>query len=277
MIDIKELADHCHSKLNDSATQEYKDKLSQMPTSGFLNTLKTLLTCYDDHGFRQEYIDPNTGDLIKVDQYTMLTPELLSNIEYCIREVCKNNIPGDFIECGVWRGGACVYAKHVLNELGENRKVYLADSFAGLPAPNTESYPDDDGDPHWGHSELAIPVAEVKRVFNLFNALDENVYFIEGFFKDTLPTAKEDIGAISVLRLDADMYEGTIQALDNLYDKLSIGGYCIIDDWLGVPGCTQAVIDFREKHNIDDRMLYCQPMPSVTGMHPSSHFWQKTK
>ena len=66
---------------------------------------------------------------------TMLTPELLDNIEYCIRDVVNNKIEGDFIESGVWRGGACIYAYHVLKELDEARKVYVADSFEGLPKP----------------------------------------------------------------------------------------------------------------------------------------------
>jgi len=260
-----------------NSLEEYESRLKSLPKSEFLDNLKVLLSAYDDTGFRENYTDSNTGEVIAVDRYTMLTPELLSNIEYCIRDVVSNNIPGDFMECGVWKGGACIYAKQVLNELKENRKVYLADSFQGLPAPNSEKYPEDSGDNHHVHTELGISLPEVKKNFELFDALDENIFFIEGFFRDSLPEVKNNIDKISVLRLDADMYEGTIEALENLYDKLSVGGYCIIDDWLGVKGCTKAVEYFREKNGIDAIMIPCQVNPSVTGMHPASQFWQKTK
>lgn len=257
--------------------EHYESELKNLPQSEFLNNLKVLLSAYDDTGFRDKYTDPVSGEEIQVDRYTMLTPELLTNIEYCIRDVVKNDIPGDFIECGVWKGGACIYAKHVLNLLDDDRKVYLADSFQGLPSPNSEKYPQDDGDIHHKYPELGVSVEKVRKNFELFNALDSNVFFIEGFFRDSLPEAKNHIDQISVLRLDADMYEGTIEALENLYDKLSIGGYCIIDDWQGVQGCTKAVEYFREKNEINDIMIPCQVKPSVTGMHPASHFWQKTK
>lgn len=205
----------------------------------------------------------------------MLTPELLDNIEYCLRDVVDNKVEGDFIECGVWRGGACIYAYYVLKELGQNRKVYVADSFEGLPQPNVKLYPQDEGDIHWKHSELAVSSGKVKKNFLLFGPLDENVVFVEGFFKDSLP--KCDIEKISVLRLDGDMYESTMDSLKYLYHKLEVGGYCIVDDYSGVVGCTKAVDDFREKYGIDDEMKLCQPVPCESGFHPASVFWKKTK
>jgi O-methyltransferase len=206
---------------------------------------------------------------------TMLTPELLDNIEYCIRDVVDNKVEGDFIECGVWRGGACIYAYYVLKELDEKRKVYVADSFQGLPQPNVELYPQDEGDIHWKHSELAVSSEKVKQNFEIFGPIDESVVFVEGFFKDSLPEC--DIEKISVLRLDGDMYESTMDSLKHLYHKLEIGGYCIVDDYSGVIGCTKAVDDFREKYDIDDEMKLCQPVPCESGFHPASVFWKKTK
>lgn len=206
---------------------------------------------------------------------TMLTEEILENVEYCIRDVVKNKVKGDFIECGVWRGGACIYAHHVLKELGENRKVYVADSFEGLPKPNTELYPADANDNHWSFPELSVSVEEVKKNFEVFGPLDESIVFVKGFFKDSLPTCK--IKKISVLRLDGDMYESTMDSLKNLYHKLSIGGYCIVDDYGGVPGCTMAIDEFREINGIDDQMFKCQPNPWPDGFHPSSVYWKKTK
>lgn len=206
---------------------------------------------------------------------TMLTPELLDNIEYCIRNVVENNVQGDFIECGVWKGGACIYAYYVLKELNEKRKVYVADSFQGLPQPNVELYPQDEGDIHYSYPELAVSVEKVKENFRIFGEIDNSVVFVEGFFRDSLPNC--DIEKISVLRLDGDMYESTWESLIYLYHKLEIGGYCIIDDYSGVRGCTVAVDEFREKYGIDDEMKLCQPKPCESGFHPASVFWKKTK
>ena len=206
---------------------------------------------------------------------TMLTPELLDNIEYCIRDVVNNKIEGDFIECGVWRGGACIYAYHVLKNLGEDRKVYVADSFEGLPKPNEELYPADSGDIHWTYPELAVSLEQVKQNFEIFGPVDENVVFVKGFFKDSL--SKCDIDKISVLRLDGDMYESTMDSLKYLYHKLEVGGYCIVDDYSGVIGCTKAIDEFREKYDIDDEMKLCQAVPHADGFHPASVFWRKTK
>jgi O-methyltransferase len=206
---------------------------------------------------------------------TMLTPELLDNIEHCIRDVVENKVRGDFIECGVWKGGACIYAYYVLKELGEKRKVYVADSFQGLPAPNVELYPQDNGDIHHTYPELAVSLEKVKQNFQIFGDIDDSVVFVEGFFRDTLPNC--DIEKISVLRLDGDMYESTWESLIYLYHKLEVGGYCIIDDYSGVRGCTLAVDKFRKDYEIDDEMMLCQPKPCECGFHPASVFWKKTK
>lgn len=207
---------------------------------------------------------------------TMITLEQLDNIEYCIRDIVKNKVQGDFIECGVWRGGACIYAYHVMKELKQKRKVYVADSFEGLPKPNVEMYPADSGDIHWTYPELAVSVDQVKKNFETFGPIGDQVVFVKGFFKDSLP--KCDIKKISVLRLDGDMYESTMDSLENLYHKLSVGGYCIVDDYLGVPGCTKAVDEFRKRNNIEDEMIRCQQEPcSFNGFWPSSVYWKKTK
>jgi O-methyltransferase len=206
----------------------------------------------------------------------MLTEELLDNIEFCITDVVKNKVEGDFIECGVWRGGACIYAYHIFKKLGENRKVYVADSFEGLPRPNIDLYPADSGDIHWTYPELAVSMEQVKQNFEIFGPIDNNVVFVKGLFKDSLQSCS--IEKISVLRLDGDMYESTIDSLKFLYHKLQIGGYCIVDDYKGVPGCTIAVDEFRKKYQIDDEILLCQEKPSNSiPIHPTSIYWKKTK
>jgi hypothetical protein len=201
---------------------------------------------------------------------TMLSRKVLENIQFCLEDCETNNVEGDFIECGVWRGGACIFAREVIKNLNSKRKIYVADSFEGLPKPNSQKYPADAGDPHYQISQLRVSLEEVKNNFNKFRDLDDNVIFLKGWFKDTLPNCQ--IQKISVLRMDGDMYESTMDTLNNLYNKLSIGGYCIIDDY-GHKGAKTAVIDYRKKYNIEDPIIIIDPRPNA---YPSA-YWKKSK
>lgn len=184
---------------------------------------------------------------------TMIGLKRLNNIESCFNEIIKDNVQGDFIETGVWRGGATIFMKALLTISNiQDRVVWVADSFEGLPAPNEKKYKSDKGDLHHTMKELAISLDIVKNNFSKYGMLDENVRFLKGWFKDTLPNAP--IKSLSLLRLDGDMYESTMDALVNLYPKLSKGGFIIVDDWGAVEGCKQAVIDYREKNNINEEI-----------------------
>ena len=173
----------------------------------------------------------------------------------CATEVIEKRVPGDLIETGVWRGGAAILMRAVLQAYGErNRNVWVADSFQGLPRPDPERYPEDAGDTHWQQAHrLAVPLEEVKSNFRRYGLLDSQVRFLVGWFRDTLPGAP--IGPLAVLRLDGDMYESTSEGLLHLYPKLSVGGYVIIDDYGSVRGCRRAVEDFRTKHQINEELL----------------------
>lgn len=186
--------------------------------------------------------------------YTMIGLNRLNNIENCIHSIHKDNIEGDLIEAGVWRGGATILMRAVLKELNiTNKKVWVADSFKGLPKPDTKNYRADKGNKLNTLKILNVNLKEVKRNFEKYDLLDEQVIFLEGWFKDTLH--KAPIEKLALIRLDADMYESTFQALENLYPKLSIGGYVIIDDYNAFPNCKQAVDDFRKKHSINNSII----------------------
>lgn len=183
---------------------------------------------------------------------TMIGLKRLDNLQDCIETVLGDGVEGDLIETGVWRGGACIFMRAVLAAYGvENRKIYVADSFEGLPEPDTGAFPVDKGDRHHIHTYLAVSKEEVENNFRKYNLLDDQVIFIKGWFKDTLPQAP--IEKLSILRLDGDMYESTMESLENLYPKLSNGGYCIVDDY-ALPRCKAAVDDYREKHAIDSEL-----------------------
>lgn len=194
---------------------------------------------------------------------TMIGIKRLENLQYCISEVIKNNVEGDLIETGVWRGGATIFMKALLKAANDQKRVvWVADSFEGLPKPNAK-YDADKHDQLYTCRELAVPLEEVRRNFEKYGLLDEKVKFLKGWFKDTLPTAP--ISKLAVLRLDGDMYQSTMDGLVNLYPKLSKGGFAIIDDYL-LPPCKLAVQDFRQKNNITEE---------IKAINEVAVFWKK--
>ena len=150
--------------------------------------------------------------------------------------------------------GACIFMRAALNTYGDQtRKIWVADSFEGLPKPD-DRYPQDEGDILWTFSHtLAVSLDEVKANFSRYGLLDERVRFLKGWFKDTLPRAP--IERLAILRLDGDMYSSTMDALASLYPKLSRGGFAIIDDYGAIETCREAVADFRESNKINDPIL----------------------
>ena len=185
---------------------------------------------------------------------TMIGLKRLQNIRFCIEDTVRQGIEGDLIETGVWRGGATIFMRAVLKVLGvEDKKVWVADSFEGLPKPDEEKYIHDKGDKHYTEDALKVSMEEVKCNFSKYDMLDNQVSFLKGWFKDTLPSAPID--KLSVLRLDGDMYESTMDGLVNLYPKLSKGGYIIIDDYGAIKSCRQAVEDYRQQNGIKEDIM----------------------
>jgi hypothetical protein len=181
--------------------------------------------------------------------HTMVGLERLNNLQACIENVLSEGVPGDFIEAGVWRGGATIFMRAVLKVKGvKDRRVWAADSFEGLPSPNPAKYPLDSGLTFNQYSYLAVSLEAVQENFRRYDLLDEQVVFLKGWFRDTLPGAP--IEQLAVIRIDGDLYESTMDALVNLYPKLSVGGYLIVDDYNDIPACRQAVIDYRHAHAI---------------------------
>lgn len=197
--------------------------------------------------------------------HTMIGIVRLNNIQYCVETVIKNKVPGDLIETGVWRGGATIFMRAILKAYEEhNRKVWVADSFEGLP-PTSESEYEEDRDLDWLSriEPLAVTEKHVRENFSRYDLLDEQVIFLKGWFRDTLPAVP--IEKLSILRMDGDLYESTMDALTNLYPKLSVGGYAIVDDYF-LPQCRKAIHDYRNSNGITDEII-----PIDT----QSVFWQR--
>ena len=165
----------------------------------------------------------------------------------------RADVPGDLVETGIWRGGTVALMRAILAVHGDDdRLVWACDSFEGLPEPDLEHYPADAAhpvDPALG-DEIAVPLEEVKRRIDRYGLLDDRIRFVEGWFRDTLPTAP--IERIAVLRLDGDLYESTMDALVHLEPKVSPGGFVIVDDYNSWHPCQQAVDDYRRGQGLDE-------------------------
>jgi hypothetical protein len=197
--------------------------------------------------------------------HTMVGLERLKNLRRLVGCVLDDNTPGDLLEAGVWRGGASIYMRALLSVHGvTDRRVWVVDSFAGLPPPDEHAFPADKGDRLHEIDWLAVPLDEVKRNFEKYAMLDSQVEFVQGWFKDTLPTIR--VERLAILRIDGDMYESTMQCLESLYPRVARGGFVVVDDY-GLRPCRQAVTDFRERIGIAD------PLTNIDGM---AVYWQRT-
>jgi len=180
--------------------------------------------------------------------HTMIGAARMRNIEECLDVIREENIPGDFAETGVWRGGATVFMRGYLAAYDmPDRVVWAADSFEGLPVP---THPEDAG---LDYSAAVVPILavsleEVRDLFARYGLLDERVKFLKGWFRDTLPTAP--IASLALLRLDGDLFESTRDALEALYDRVSPGGFIIVDDYGDFLPCRRAVDEFRAARGI---------------------------
>jgi len=227
----------------------------------YLDLLKRSLTRY---GFEDETVVPESRERTPLDlerrldgrdwpvhAETMVGLLRLENLQQLLETIIREEVPGDVIETGVWRGGASIFMRGVLAAHGDrSRRVWLADSFEGLPRPDAELYPADRGDELWSIDLLAVSLEEVKANFERYGLLDEQVQFLPGWFRDTLPRAP--VEQLALLRLDGDMYESTMVALEALYPKLSAGGFLVVDDYGAIPACRQAGEDYRAVHGIEE-------------------------
>ncbi|PIQ26570.1 macrocin O-methyltransferase [bacterium (Candidatus Blackallbacteria) CG17_big_fil_post_rev_8_21_14_2_50_48_46] len=195
--------------------------------------------------------------------HTMIGMKRLNNLQYCVEEALKQNIPGDLLEAGVWKGGACILMRALLKAYGiNNRKVWVADSFAGFLPEDLKT----SGLDPTSTNQNSISQEKVKAHFKAYDLLDDQVCFLPGYFHETLPEAP--VEKLAVLRLDADFYNPTQEILTHLYPRLSPGGFIIIDDYHIFEECRQAVLDYRQTHQIKE---------PIHRIDPAAVYWQKKK
>jgi hypothetical protein len=203
-------------------------------------------------------IDAQAASTIaQVRAYTMTSPERLFSLIQAVRHVCAAEIPGDVVECGVWRGGSMMAVARTLIECGERaRPLHLFDTFEGMSSPGErdvdidgreagsllQSQRKDDPQSVW----CIAPLEEVRAGLASTGYDMSQVHFVKGKVEDTLPAHAPT--RIAILRLDTDWYESTRHELEQLYPRLSAGGILIVDDYGHWAGCRQAVDEYFASH-----------------------------
>lgn len=193
------------------------------------------------------------GLVIKIKpRYSMLSTIRLLTLYQLIREAQRRDLKGDIVECGVWNGGAAaMMARSYKDAVGKDeRSIWLFDSFEGLPLPGER-----DGKSMVEYYFKGLCKGDLENVKVIFNKLAvpfDNVKIVKGWVKDTLQV--NTIGQVVLLHIDTDWYESVKTTLDHMYDKVVIGGYIVVDDFLFHDGCRDAVLDFLKERGLDGKV-----------------------
>jgi hypothetical protein len=192
----------------------------------------------------------------KVRPYTMTSRRRVFTLIDAVEHVVRHQLPGDFIECGVWKGGSSLAAALTFARLSDlSRDFYLFDTFEGMSAPTEKDGVEaQEGytatlDPKKGSTWCRSPLEEVREVLKLAEYPTEKIHFIQGKVEETLPGAAPE--QIAILRLDTDWYESTKHELNTLYPRLIPGGVLLLDDYGFWQGARQAVDEYLAEHKID--------------------------
>jgi len=205
------------------------------------------------NGLPADFDKETVDTYLKVKPYTMTTPERIASLCNAVNYLVKNNIEGDFVECGVWRGGSTMAAIDTLQKAGDkSREIYLFDTYEGMSEPTEHdkvitgtaaiellnSSNREDATSVWCYSALD----EVQKNVGSLKYPSNQVHYIKGKVEDTIPQTLPK--KIALLRLDTDWYESTAHELKYLYPLLVPGGVIIIDDYGNWEGARKAVDEY---------------------------------
>ena len=214
------------------------------------------------------------SDLAIVREHTMLSRKRLYSLYECVLACEKHDIPGDYVECGVWKGGAVGLMALANLRYGKvRRQLHLFDTFAGIPEPDGEVDGQRAVEEARQHGVAALGrltpnpelydnmgrgVGTVETNRQLLEQIigydGASVHYHQGLFQKTLPAVAPTIDSVAILRLDGDWYASTKVCLQFLYDKVARGGFVIIDDYGAYEGCKKAVDEFLAGRKIAIRL-----------------------
>lgn len=234
-----------------------------------LSRLSAAIDGFRDERRRRRQADPQrypadmAGDVREtiagVRPFTMTSPERLHGLCEAVRYITQCQIPGDVVECGVWKGGSMMAVADMLDRLGDtSRQLHLFDTFGGMSEP-TEADVARDGttaetllaneDKSDARSVWCVsPLDEVRQNMARVRYPDALVHFHPGKVEDTIPEGAPE--QIALLRLDTDWYESTAHEMEHLFPRLSDGGVLIIDDYGHWEGARRAVDEYLASHGI---------------------------
>lgn len=206
-----------------------------------------------------EVTDPLRADILadqafmtiyhKITAFSMVDLERCFALYQSVKYILANNIPGDFVECGVWKGGSCMLIAYTLQDAGVTDKhIWLYDTFSGMTKPGEK-----DGikeNELWRLKQTGVDSSdwclatreEVEKNMIATGYPYQKLHFVEGKVEVTIP--KHIPGKIALLRLDTDWYESTFHELQHLYPLLEKGGILILDDYGLWPGCKKATDEY---------------------------------
>lgn len=213
--------------------------------------------------------------------YTLLSQERLFSLYAIAKQICIDDIPGNFVECGTYRGGTAAMLASVVRRYSlRPRQIYAFDTFAGMPEPTEfdrhQGIPANETD--WGEGTLEAPIDEYLAVVCKALNVGDLVVAVPGLFADTLPENQAKIGAIALLHADGDWYESTMDIFNNLYDSVVVEGFIQIDDYGHWEGCRQAIREFDRRihaafplRGIDDTGVWFRKSePAI----PECNYWR---
>ena len=214
------------------------------------------------------------------DSYSMLRRAKLRNLLSLATAVEQLGIKGDFVECGVWKGGSAGILGSVIKTHGNRRHLWLFDSFEGLPEPTAEDFGEQKiktdrgqvvtrGDGKLDPIGKCVAAEDIVRhlLFDRLMLPKAGVHIVKGWFQETLPVAP--IEKIALLHLDGDWYESTICVLQALYPKVQKGGYVIVDDYEYWSGCKGGTDKYRKEMDITEPLVRVKDSKAKTAV-----YWQ---
>lgn len=218
------------------------------------------LQIVDAEAFPLDFDKDDVEIVRAVQPYTMTSRERIYALLNAVRYIVQNDIPGDIVECGVWKGGSVMAAAMELLRLGRtDRRFFLYDTFQGMPEPTAididlkrgksavgsfEQWKDNEGGSSW----CFAPLDDVKETLSTVGYDMTRMFLVKGKVEDTIPANAP--ATIALLRLDTDFYESTLHELTHLFPRLSHRGVLIVDDYGQWQGARQAVDQYVMENNL---------------------------